>query len=154
MRLALAVVCVLLLGGCCCSSKAEIDAVKARDHAEDARRQAEATQLEQARREHAEYEAKAKENRRIERAAQLRRMAPRDRENEVRYCVCNPCDEMDDIVASGPTPAERIRLQQIRQNTNCTGTPSKGGTGAFCRDGTPANCTGRGCCSHHGGVAR
>lgn len=35
-----------------------------------------------------------------------------------------------------------------------TGAPSNGRTGAICKDGSRSSATGRGACSHHGGVAR
>jgi hypothetical protein len=94
------------------------------------------------------------------------------------------CSMGEQIIAGAATAPEHTRLQQIRREqlaavaraveasksepsradppspspvvTATTAAPSPGGgyTGPRCRDGSPANCTGRGCCSHHGGVAR
>jgi hypothetical protein len=54
----------------------------------------------------------------------------------------------DRVNAKMREPANAARC---RAGHPSLGTGSSGG--AFCNDGSPANCTGRGCCSHHGGVA-
>lgn len=55
-----------------------------------------------------------------------------------------------------PAPTATPRPVIVVRATAAPVAPSSGGgrTGAICRDGTRSRATGRGACSHHGGVAR
>jgi hypothetical protein len=72
--------------------------------------------------------------------------------------------DLKDAVSRGYTPCSRcnppVLNSKIKQNTNTTQkiikkTASQNSgerIGCICRDGTSSNATGRGACSHHGGV--
>ncbi len=55
-------------------------------------------------------------------------------------------------VRSTPTPKPTVTPQPIVRAAPAA--PSGGRIGAICNDGTRSSATGRGACSHHGGVAR
>lgn len=66
--------------------------------------------------------------------------------------VTEPVNEVTSIgTYVAPTPKATSPAPQTR--STAPQTTSSGRTGATCRDGTHSNATGRGACSHHGGVA-
>jgi hypothetical protein len=77
------------------------------------------------------------------------------------------CPGAAPIIQAASGLSERAHLEHVRDELRqeAAGTPTAtatatvappggGSSGPRCNDGTPALCTGKGCCSRHGGVAR
>lgn len=69
--------------------------------------------------------------------------------------IAQPVAEVTSVgtyVYVAPKPAPKPNTSA--PSTQAPSTPSGGRTGAICKDGSRSNATGRGACSHHGGVSR
>jgi hypothetical protein len=68
----------------------------------------------------------------------------KETKNEITKAPVAMVTQIGTYVAPPPPPVVPTPAPQIQSNVR---------TGAICNDGSPSNATGRGACSHHGGVA-